>query len=47
MIAAVPLQLEVNTQNKKYALRFIAVLILAAACCAGLIGSVIWAISDL
>ena len=47
MIAAGPLQREVDTQNKRYALRFIAVLTLAAACCAGLVGSIIWIISDL
>ncbi len=44
MIATGPLQLEVD---KKYALRFIAVLALAAACCAGLVGSVIWIIGGL
>jgi hypothetical protein len=37
----------IDTQNKRYALRFIAVLTLAAACCAGLVGSIIWIISDL
>ena len=39
MIATSPLQREVD---KKYALQFIAVLGLAAACCAGLVGTVIW-----
>jgi hypothetical protein len=47
MIAAGPLQREVDTQNKRYALRFIAVLALAAACCAGLVGSIIWIVIDL
>jgi hypothetical protein len=33
--------------GEKYAVRFIAVLTLAAACCASLVGSVIWIISEL
>jgi hypothetical protein len=33
--------------DKKYALRFIAVLALAAACCAGLVGLVIWLVDEL
>jgi len=33
--------------DKKYALRFIAVPALAAACCAGLVGSVIWIVDEL
>jgi hypothetical protein len=33
--------------DKKYALRFIGLLALAAACCAGLVGSVIWIVGGL
>ena len=39
-----PLQREID---KKYALRFIAVLALAAVCCAGLVRSVIWIVDEL
>jgi hypothetical protein len=44
MIATGPLQREVD---KKYALRFIAVLGLAAAGCAGLVGTVIWIVGGI
>jgi hypothetical protein len=44
MIEAGPLQRAVD---KKYALRFIAVLALAAACCAGLVVLVIWLVDEL
>ena len=33
--------------DKKYALQFIAVLGLAAACCAGLVGTVIWIVGGI
>jgi hypothetical protein len=42
MVANGVLQREVDARSLKYALRFVAVLVIAAACCAGLVSSIIW-----
>ena len=42
LIAKDILQREVAARSRNYALRFIAVLVMAAACCAGLVSSIIW-----
>jgi hypothetical protein len=36
------LQREIEAQSRKNALRFVAVLVVSAACCAGLVSWVIW-----
>jgi hypothetical protein len=36
------LQRKIHAQSRKYALRFIAALVMAAACCVSLVNSIIW-----